>query len=261
MKRLVVVSDFHCGHDVGLTPPDFNPIFKKNSPKRFERYQKRVEYWTWFEKKIESLRPIDFLLINGDAVDGKGRRSGGTELITADRTEQVDMAAAIIKFIDAKKVVMAYGTGYHVGQDEDWEDAIARSVGAERISGQNTLDINGLKINYKHHIGASSIPHGRLTALAKDVLWNGLWAEHGEFPKANIVLRSHVHYFVFCGGYGWLGMITPALQGIGTKFGSRRVSGTVDFGFVHFDIEDNENFAWEPHILKLRRARREVITL
>ena len=30
-KRIVVISDLHSGHEVGLTHPDFNPSYKPNT--------------------------------------------------------------------------------------------------------------------------------------------------------------------------------------------------------------------------------------
>ena len=44
---------------------------------------------------------------------------------------------------------------------------------------------------------------------------------------------------------------TPALQGYGSKYGKRICSGTVDFGFIHMDIDEKGRLSWEPHILRM----------
>jgi hypothetical protein len=146
-------------------------------------------------------------------------------------------------------------TPYHTGQEEDWEDVLAREVGA-KIGAHEWVDINGLVFDVKHHVGSSQIPHGRHTAVARERLWSQLWAEREQTPKADVIIRSHVHYFDYCGGRDWLAMTTPALQGLGTKFGARRCSGTVDFGLLSFDVASRDEWSWHWHIAELiQRAR------
>ena len=244
-RRVVILSDLHCGSRVGLTPPSYNP--KSDMGSRF--YDARAETWDWFAKTIKSLQPIDALIGNADLIEGKGPRSGGTELIESDRHEQAMMAAEVLRLTKARNIFLSYGTSYHTGSEEDWEDVVFRESGARKIGSHDWLDVNGLVFDYRHHVSGSQVPHGRMTAIARERLWSVLWAEHGAFPKADVIIRSHVHYHVYCGGPGWLAMTTPALQWHGSKFGSRQVSGTVDFGLVSFDIRTREDYEWQSHIL------------
>jgi len=207
--------------------------------------------WGWFDKTVHSLGNIHAVIVNGDAIDGRGEKSGGTELLAADRNEQVEMAAAAIMHIPCKTRMLAYGTPYHAGQLEDWEDAVAAQVHAEKIGGEDTVDVDGVLINYRHHIGRSGIPHGRHTAVAKEALWNALWNERGEYPRAHIILRSHVHYVSYAGGADWVGITTPALQGYGGKYGTRIMSGTVDIGMIVIDVIGKGEFVWKPLIFRL----------
>jgi len=123
-------------------------------------------------------------------------------------------------------------------------------MNAEKIGAEDTVDVNGFLINYRHHVGRSGIPHGRHTAVAKERLTNLLWAARGEYHLANAVIRSHVHYHAFCGDPDWIAMTTPALQGYGSKYGARRCTGLVDVGMVHFDIWSKEKWEWKSHILR-----------
>ena len=68
------------------------------------------------------------------------------------------------------------------------------------------------------------------------------------------MLRSHVHYHSFAGGPGWLAMTTPGLQGYGSKFGARNISGTVDIGFVYFDITGKGEYTWGTKIVRMPRS-------
>jgi len=220
--------------------------------------------WDWFVKEMEAIKAeasIDLAIVMGDCIDGKGVKSGGTELLTADRFEQCDMATAVIEQADAKAIVMCYGTPYHSGLSEDWEDAVAKAVNAKKIGGHDFVDVNGLIISYKHFVGASSVPYGPFTPLAKARFWNLIWAEHDEYPKADVILRAHVHQFLHCGTPDYTCFVVPALQGYGSKFGSRKPEKKVDFGLLPLDIKGKNDFSWKEKILKFRRATKHALKI
>jgi hypothetical protein len=227
----------------------------------YKLWKTRRKCWNWRKKQAELLKPIDCLIINGDLIDGRGDKSGGTELLTRDRNEQVDMAIAAAELWEAPAILISYGTPYHSGRREDWENQIAKGVGATKIGSHDWADVNGLVFDYRHKIGRSSIPHGRHTAAARERMWNVLWAERREYPKASVILRSHVHYFAYCGSMGWLSLTTPALQAYGTKFGARQVSGDVDYGLLSFDVTSKEEWSWEWHILRFPGPLQHVVTI
>lgn len=248
-KRGLVIADLHSGADTGLTHPNYDA--DRGSKKRRSHYDMRRAMWDWYETTVTSLPRLDWMIINGDAIDGSGWRSGGTEQLNTDRDDQCEMAVSAINVKKAPRIFMSYGTGYHTGDVEDWEDIIAREIKAEKIGGEDTININGLLINYRHFVGSSSIPHGRHTAVAKEKLWNLLWSETEQFPKADVILRSHVHYHNYSGGASWLAMTTPCLQGHGGKFGGRKMSGTIDIGVVYFDVVSKDDYTWKSNILRL----------
>ncbi len=249
MKRVLVISDTHCGHQVGLTHPGYK------MPAGKQKFGKvRDELWKFFSRGIEKWRPYDVLICNGDMLEGKGMRSGGTELITSDRKTQCELAEAIIDYIGAPVVRMIYGTPSHVGTDEDWEDIIfdrIRDKYNAKIGSHEWFSVYGKIIDCKHKIGSSTVPHGRLTALAREILWNQLWASQGGGQvRADILIRSHDHYFEHTDHQGCLGFITPCLQGYGSKFGSRECSGTIDIGFLIFDIFEDGKIVWAKELIK-----------
>lgn len=248
MRRVLAIGDSHCGHIVGLTPPKW----------QIHRDLKKVQqrFWGWFAQAVDALRPIDVLFLNGDAVDGKGEKSGGTEIFLPDPNHQVMCAADIIQFIDAKRTIMTYGTPYHTGVDTDYELALANHVGAQ-IDGHVWVEIDGVTFDLKHKIGSSTIPHGRHTAISKERLWNLIWnVEQDANPLSDVILRSHVHYHSGSFGPDWLGMTLPGLQGPGSKFGVRQCSGEVHFGLVWFDLDGKGGYSWDRKLLKLKAAGR-----
>jgi hypothetical protein len=251
MKRVLIVSDLHCGHRVGLTPPGWQ---EKKTGEGRTKHDKFVEQqracWDFYESHVKKLGPFDVLIANGDLIDGRGDRSGGVEQITLDRDEQAEIAVyALRKAMTGKtKAFCTYGTAYHTGKEEDWESLVASDIGA-RIGGHEWVDVDGVILDCKHHVGSSSVPHGRHTAVARDMLWNLLWHANGLQPKGDVFIRSHVHYHNFCGGPGQIAMTTPALQGYGTKYGSRVCSGIVDFGLIVMEAQRKE-FTWKAFIMR-----------
>jgi hypothetical protein len=167
------------------------------------------------------------------------------------------MAVDAVAASKAKKVIIVAGTAYHVGQGEDFEELIAESAKAEAFSGQEFVEVDGVIFHFKHHVGSSSIPHGRHTPVARDAVWNALWAEQGRQPRARVICRSHVHYFSHCGGSNWDGFTTPALQAANTYYG-RRCSGLVDFGFLVFKCHKG-GFTWEARLLKPAAERAHLL--
>lgn len=163
------------------------------------------------------------------------------------------MAVAAIEACGKSDCYMVAGTPYHSGVSEDFERIICDKVHALKFGRHDWISVDGLVFDYRHFVSGSQIPHGRHTAVARERLWNVLWAESGAYPKSDVVIRSHVHYLSFAGAAGWLGMTTPALQGLGTKYGAGQMSGLVNFGFVHFDVIGKDDYSWCPHILKPSR--------
>lgn len=255
-KTIVIVSDFHCGHVVGLTPPLYQT--SSGSLAKFGDMQKAV--WKYYADTLKKLQPIHLIIFNGDAIDGKGERSGGTELIEPDRTEQCQMAIECLEAAKAKNIIMTYGTPYHTGVTEDFERMIADAVGA-KIGSHEWIDVNGVIFDCKHKINLSIIPHGRHTAIARDRLWNQLWSIDQEQPLADIIIRSHVHYCTFNGDPDYLAITTPGLQGYGSKFGARQCSGKVHIGLVSFKIDDKGGYSWLPHIMRSEFQKAKALKL
>ncbi len=253
-KRVVVISDLHCGHRFGLVPPAWqlrNNVSVQH--KDITKIEKRM--WQQYKSLADELSPVDVLFVLGDCVDGKAMRSGSTELITADRNEQVDMACEAIKIWNAPKIRMVHGTPYHVGTEEDWETIVAEKLQSGysiprsvTIKDHDWININGVIFDIKHHTGSSSNPYGRHTPLARTRIWNLLHDERKTQPKSKVFLRGHVHYFSKCEDVMWMGATMPSLQAAGTKYGGRLCEGTVDVGVIHFDVEVDGTYAMKPHI-------------
>ena len=266
-KRVLVISDTHCGARTGLTPP----AWQYSADSEGQRAKWRAIQggcWDWYVNTLKSIGPVDAIFANGDLIDGRAERSGGSELLTTDREEQCAIAAfcirqaqTMVRGKNKTSVVMTYGTPYHGGILEDWERFVADEVGAEKIGGHEYPEVNGLVFDMKHKVGSSTIPHGRHTAVARERLWGQLWGERGDAPKGQVIIRSHVHYYDFCGGPGWLALTTPALQSFGSKYGARQCSGLVDFGMLTFDVDADGSYSFTPHLAQISEMQPKKLVL
>lgn len=229
-RRMVVISDLHCGHHYGLTPPKW----QTSSHERFQR-----PLWEWFERTATKIKP-EILVVNGDAIEGKGAKNGGVELITTDRHEQGDMAVECLSKFGAKKIYMSFGTPYHTGPDENFERPLADKLDAE-IENRLLLDVNGLWFDIRHHAPGSSTPYGPVASLQREKVM-ALLDERTR--KGDVIVRSHVHKtFAVFDRQGAV-FTTPCMQAH-TEFGARRCSGDVDIGFMVFDIKNRKEWAWK----------------
>jgi len=267
-KRILAISDTHCGHAVGLTPPDWQWGLKGASNTKWNKYAEiQGQLWNHYISLVKSLAPIDIVFFLGDAIDGKGKRSGSTELVTADLQEQCEMAVgcfeALYKANGKKpKVIGVYGTPYHTSEDgQDYENLVAMQAGWDDIGSHEWVDVNGCVFDLKHKIGSSSIPHGRATAVLRDALWNLIWSSDNEQPRAQVLLRGHAHFYIAVDHPAGLAAVLPSLQGMGSKYGSRQCSGTVHWGGMHFDVDSKGVVEWDRHLVKIEAQAAKAIKL
>lgn len=258
MKRLVVISDLHCGSNVGLTPPEYK--HEEPDEESQEDKETREKMWEFFSRNIDELKPIHRLVVNGDAIEGNNYKESGSGLIVARKDRQWEMAAEVMNYIDAEKVLIIHGTSYHTGYDTEYEDNCLPLLNAQiKESGdhvQKTID--GVTFDFKHRVSRSIIPHGRFTAIAREQMWNVLEYAEGKTLYADVIVRSHVHYHVYAGRSGRLMVITPGLQAPGTKYGIKVCTGDVDVGFIYFDIEENGAYTWGSKMMKFRSPTKQA---
>lgn len=264
MKRGVILSDTHCGHRAGLTAPDWHGsgMGRKKERKAWEKLQKDL-YAEYISIVDRIGPPIDLLIANGDLVDGRGERNGGTELTTNKVKEQSEMAIELLKVWEPRRAVFLAGSAYHAGKLEDFEAMIAAAFDAEleshacvKITSENVV------LDVKHKIGRSTIPHGRATAVLREKLWNVLQAIREEAPLADLVVRSHVHYHIEINDADGIAMITPALQAARTHYGEREVSGTVDWGLIYFEADNGKiKTSGRKYVKKIEANKMRVVTV
>jgi len=250
MRRMLIISDTHCGSKAGLTPPGHrsSKLSSRNRERSFAEQQTIM--WDWFDEEVGKLGKIDVLVVAGDMIDGPDTKTLGSQQITTDSIEQAYMACDIVKRINADKVEMLYGTNYHTGYSTDFEEIISREVGAEKIEAEGDYGFEGVNFNVRHYAPGSSTPYGKGTPLSKERVWQELKSQRYGVPSCDVLIRAHNHYYVAIEEYSGLCISLPCLQGYGTKYGSRVCSRDINIGFVHFDCE-NGDYKWKPTLLNM----------
>lgn len=249
-KRMIILSDLHCGHRLGLTPPSW--AYKEDSVFTIEAKIQR-ESWNWYVSVInEIIGPrCDVLVVNGDAIDGDSFKNGGTELITTNRIEQAEMVVDCLKVWEYDKLFMVRGTPYHVGKIEQFEDVVASKMGCY-ITDNLNLIFNGKTFNFTHKIGGTSVFYSKATQVVKAAIANELMSNQYGDRKADVVVRSHLHYYTEYRDSNRIALVTPGLQ-VSSRFGRQQCSNQVgnDFGFVVVDVFDNGFISVMPYLATL----------
>jgi len=260
--KAVFIADLHIGSHYALANPDDVPRYapgKKIHKRLFDLWRKCIDS-PWHAP--------DFLVLDGDIIDGKGRRAGGAEQWTTDFITQAEAAIELIRMWKAKKIVVVRGTDYHVSPDysglyvEEW---LARKIGAEEVSNQGhipkerrdhsawetTINVGGVVIHIAHAIGLSRVFHYMSTPIARAMLNAKLnaaiLAEDERLKKKmkkirpRIVIRAHAHYYWMCDTSNSTGIILPAWQARTPYMLKKGIIGYgPKIGFVGIECKEGE---------------------
>src|SRR5215469_6241546 len=130
MKRGVCVSDLHSGSSYGLLPPDF--VTFDGVPKLLNSGQEYLwKCWLDFCNRAEAFDP-DFVIVNGDDVEGLQRKQDGAELCLSNWKDQRDASIKTLKVLRSvthrAKWYFTKGTPYHTGHFGEAEEDIAEAM-------------------------------------------------------------------------------------------------------------------------------------
>ena len=173
--------------------------------------------------------------MNGDAIDGTGRRQAGIGQWTTDLNQQVDAAAQLLEGIGAKRWFFTAGSPYHVETPGmRAEHSLADKFGTE-LEMDVSLRFGQHYMHFAHWVATSKVFHYRTTPIARELLialcnqkslWDYEWT-----------VRSHCHYTVMVQYKSHAAIITPAWQ-MRTPFTIQRMSpfNQPDIGAVRLDL-------------------------
>jgi hypothetical protein len=182
--NVLIEGDYHCGHELGLTPPGYGSDAARVLSGAL---------WNWREEELKQLPTIDIHVLNGDATDGPGKKETIGLFIT-DVKKQADMAAICADRVKADHRYITYGTPFHTVSTLSHEELVADKLKCE-IFETLRLKLHGRRLNVRHVCGRSDTPYGQGTQVAKEIVREQLQALLEEYQDADILARGHVHYF------------------------------------------------------------------
>lgn len=249
MISIGTVSDLHCGSDSGLLPPNF-----VNSSGALIG-QNPVQAWLWdrWHHQCEMMwrTPMKAVVVNGDAVDGSQRKSGGYGVmpnIADQRKAAIDTIEHLLGgFASRPPVYVVRGTPYHVGNDGDTEESIADALRSEVWIGRGgghrakpilDLTIGKVKVNWAHHLAFSKV--NASTPLGREVERAHKLARKTHTQPPDVLIRSHVHQRAVVDVDGVWAVSTPCWQVLSSHILKSDTFSVVDIGGVITWINPDE---------------------
>ena len=229
-RNLVVLSDTHCGCQLGLLNPegartDGGGLYL---PSVFQQkmWALWLEFWTEWVPQATHGEPYD-IVHNGDVIDGSHHRA--TTQITHNIEDQIRIAEAVMRpVVDACKALGGEyyhirGTEAHVGQSGEYEERLARNLGAKpNDQGQYARfdlwkRVGNALVHLLHHIGTTSSAAHESSAVNAELTAEYVEAARWNREPPDYIVRSHRHRSIAVDlnsakGYA-AAIVTPAWQG------------------------------------------------
>ena len=239
IRNVIVVSDLHCGCQLGLYPSDLEIPLDNGGFYTSSKLQKKVwEYWNYFWNDwvpVATKKEPYAVVINGDALDGIHHNS--VTQVSQNMADQLLIAETVLKPIrdKAEKFYMIRGTEAHVGKSAQYEEILAKHLEAEPDrNGKHSrwdlwLQLNKTAlVHFTHHIPHTSVSHYASTAILRELMESFLLAGRWNNKPPDVIVRSHRHRCAevripSANTYA-IGLVTPAWQLV-TPYAFRSMPG------------------------------------
>ncbi len=236
-RTLVVISDTHSGCRVGLMDPHGARVdgggWYKPSPFQLKMWEWWREFWDEWVPEVTRGESYD-VVHNGDALDGVHHRS--TTQISQNMEDQQRIAEALLLPIAeaCRKSGGTYyhirGTEAHVGQSGEYEERLARILGAKPNSdgqharfdlwkrvGTRTKRVHAPLVHLLHHIGTTASAAHESSAVNAELTASYVEAARWGREAPDYIVRSHRHRCIAVdlnsSKGNAAGIVTPAWQG------------------------------------------------
>lgn len=277
-RNLVVISDTHSGCRLGLCPPG-KVRLDDGGTYEWSSFQEKMwaywrEFWDEWVPVVTRRQPYD-LVHNGDALDGS--HHGATTQISQNIEDQLRIAEAVLAPV-VKKCKASGGTYYHirgteahVGKSGEFEERLARTLGAKpNDQGQYArYDLwkrvgsrKGPLVHLLHHVGTTSSAAHESSAVNAELTAEYVEAARWGRQPPDFIVRSHRHRSIAVDlnsarGYA-AAIVTPAWQGrtpFTWKIPGARISEPQVGGIVI--REGDEEFYYRRWVKTFDRSREE----
>ena len=255
-NNLIVVSDLHCGDQVGLCPTGIElDAGGTYEPSAFQRgvWEWWGEFWEEWVPRVTQGEPYA-VAVNGDALDG--RHHGAIHQISQNLADQQRIAMSILRPIVEScegRFYLIRGTEAHTGQSGENEETLANALGAvpDEATGRHARNELWIRVgralcHLMHHIGTTSSSAHEASAVNAELTAEYVEAARWGMEPPDFTIRSHRHRCIVVDldsakGYA-AGIVTPGWQGH-TPFSYRIAGGRItqpQFGGILIRQGDEE---------------------
>ena len=236
IRNILVVGDIHIGSIYGLLPPDF---VSSDGAKKPQNEGQKYLWECWQDMKRRAARfAIHSVVVNGDLIEGKQVKQKAAELTLIAPNDQESAAVFVMRDLrnwlekNTGREVPFYfvqGTEYHEGRGAEELESIAARVQGANIESQFTcrhskeildLAVDGVLINFAHHLGGGT-GFSRAGTLDAEAVWCQIRSSLGEAIAADLIVRSHLHFFAHLEHINRHALLCPCWQ-LQTRFARHR---------------------------------------
>jgi hypothetical protein len=255
-KTFVVYSDLHIGskYSVCSEEPELDDGSYRPSPNQ----KKMMEAWYDARDAIITKKP-DFMVINGEPIDGDNFKSLGDSVWTTDLGNQMTDAEKLVKMVPHDKLYLVRGSGYHVTRGAtNFEKIFGKKIGAETYKSvlgnrtkadfEATFKVNDKHIHFTHHVGYSGWWMYRPTPISRELVKMHFNHAANGF-HTDLLIRSHVHYYVEVRFPHTIGLSTPAWKFPDGWMYRQGEPELPTIGNIEIIVESNGKLIVEPHLI------------
>jgi len=269
-RSVLFLSDMHVGSAYAICSeePYIGELGTTHKPNKLQK--QLLGFWYWVKDGLSQDPHV--LVLNGEPCDGANNKIQGQQSWTSNINDQIVDSYKLLSIFPKKYFLMTRGSNYHVQTDAtNHEEILARMMECTPYSGlfdiqkdmkkENTstrtdyylnFSINGKLFNVTHHLGFNRWFAYRTTALAREMadmeFLAGRYWDKNNTPE--IVVRSHVHYFVMVRFSTQIGFTTPAWKFPDSHLFRGGLGGTApSVGGIEVIIESNGKIEILPLII------------
>ena len=256
MKKILVISDLHCGADTAICIPDFEVNSEREEIKTTVRANKvQEELFKQWQQMIDEHKRFDYVFNLADNIEGINRKGYGLGTIQSDLSWQTEMAIELLKMIPCRRHVGTQGSSYHVNSQASGDRAVIKTLSQiyhERFvfGDQVIFDVEDVKFHLRHVTPFTRQKVLSQSSLKRDIL--EALDEGKHTGRINCFLRGHTHryagldYKPYFAGY-----VSPCWK-ISDQFIQQRSIQNPDIGYLIIEVNGSD-FEVTPHILDIKQ--------
>ena len=265
-KSFVIYSDLHTGSKYSVCTEE--PVLDDGSYRPSPNQKKMLEAWYASLDMIEQ-KNTDIMVINGEPIDGDNYRSLGDSVWSTDMGDQLLDAEKLVSMIPHEKLYMIRGSGYHTTRGAtNYEKIFGNKIGAESYTSvlgnqtkadfEATFRVFGKHIHFTHHVGYSGWWQYRQTPISRELVKMHFNHKINGF-HTDLLIRSHVHYYVEVRFPNTKGLATPAWKFPDGFLYRQGEPEAPTIGNIEVIIEPNGKIVVEPHLVEVNWKKPVIV--